>query len=105
MSSVDPYLFVARGPSGVLFQLRTIFILNATIKKNTFLTTLRIMRIRLGILLGLAAAISEVPKGISRQIYCETCHIMAKELIEKLDDLDGKGLGSLLFTTILVNTI
>merc|ERR1712037_801820 len=37
-------------------------------------------------------AITEVPLGISRQIYCETCHIMASELVKKLDELDGKGL-------------
>ena len=74
------------------------FTLGAAIK---LFAHLRIMRITLGILISLVAAISEVPKGISRQIYCETCHIMAKELVEKLDDLDGKGLG-LLFLTIFI---
>ena len=30
--------------------------------------------------------------GITRQIYCETCHVMADELVAKLDELDGRGL-------------
>ena len=30
--------------------------------------------------------------GITRQIYCETCHVMADELVAKLNGLDGRGL-------------
>lgn len=50
------------------------------------------MLLKLGLIFGYVAAISEVPLGISRQIYCETCHLMADELVLKLDELDGKGL-------------
>ena len=37
-------------------------------------------------------AVSEVPFGISREIYCETCHIMADVLVDKLDELDEQEL-------------
>jgi len=36
--------------------------------------------------------LSEVPLGISRQIYCETCHVMSDVLTAKLTELDEKGL-------------